>query len=94
MKNKWVAALRSGEYMKGSHFLRNKHGQYCCLGVLCQLDDKLKGEDWIKLNGENPDEVESFVGYIPSETIGLLMDMNDNHGLSFPEIADWIEENL
>lgn len=43
VKAKWVAALRSGEYKKGSGNLRAEYPdspdpiQYCCLGVLCEL---------------------------------------------------------
>lgn len=34
---KWVAALRSGDYEQGKYSLRNASGQYCCLGVLCEI---------------------------------------------------------
>lgn len=43
IKEKWVKALRSGEYKKGRYALRklNKRKgatpKYCCLGVLCDL---------------------------------------------------------
>jgi len=33
---KWVKALRSGEYKKTEGALRNDEG-FCCLGVLCNL---------------------------------------------------------
>lgn len=33
---KWVAALRSGEYKQGKHFLRYKDC-FCVLGVACDL---------------------------------------------------------
>lgn len=33
---KWVAALRSGEYLQGRGMLANG-GKYCCLGVACDL---------------------------------------------------------
>lgn len=33
---KWVAALRSGEYKQGKHCLQ-KDGEFCCLGVLCDI---------------------------------------------------------
>jgi hypothetical protein len=33
---KWVAALRSGEYEQTAGFLQTREG-YCCLGVLCDL---------------------------------------------------------
>lgn len=36
IKQKWVDALRSGEYQQGRHQLRNDDS-YCCLGVLCDL---------------------------------------------------------
>jgi hypothetical protein len=36
-KAKWVAALRSGEYKQGRHFLRKIDDTFCCLGVLCDL---------------------------------------------------------
>ena len=33
---KWVAALRSGEYKQGRKTLQSKEG-FCCLGVACDL---------------------------------------------------------
>lgn len=38
IKAKWVAALRSGEYMQGSGRLRRPDdNSFCCLGVLCNI---------------------------------------------------------
>ena len=37
IKKQWVAALRSGEYRKGTAQLRDGNDRYCCLGVLCEL---------------------------------------------------------
>ena len=34
--DKWIAALESGKYPKGSGYLK-RDGKYCCLGVLCEL---------------------------------------------------------
>lgn len=46
---KWVAALRSGEYTQGTGDLRlaNEDGSlsYCCLGVLCELHRKEHNAD-------------------------------------------------
>lgn len=39
IKNKWVRALRSGEYRQTKTKLKNQNG-YCCLGVLCELYSK------------------------------------------------------
>lgn len=39
LKEKWVVALRSGEYEQGKGYLR-VGGTYCCLGVLCEIGVK------------------------------------------------------
>lgn len=41
IKQKWLTALRSGDYKQGKNFLK-KDGEYCCLGVLCDLAEKEK----------------------------------------------------
>ncbi len=41
--DKWVAALRSGEYKQGTRVLRSAQDEFCCLGVLCDLVGK---EEW------------------------------------------------
>lgn len=40
IKKKWVDALRSGKYVQGYDTLKNNSGEYCCLGVLCDLAAK------------------------------------------------------
>lgn len=41
IKDKWLTALRSGEYQQAEKVLRseddNGRASYCCLGVLCEL---------------------------------------------------------
>lgn len=37
IKQKWVDALRSGQYEQGKMQLRTARNEYCCLGVLCDL---------------------------------------------------------
>lgn len=51
LKEKWIAALRSGEYTQATHTLRKEIEEwgsegYCCLGVLCDILPKGRGE-WI-----------------------------------------------
>ena len=46
IKTKWVNALRSGDYEQGQGALKNPDGQFCCLGVLCDLYDKHRMEDF------------------------------------------------
>lgn len=43
VKEKWLAALRSGEYKQAGGRLRNANNQFCCLGVLCDLYHKETG---------------------------------------------------
>lgn len=49
IRDSWIAALRSGEYVQGRKMLRSPGNAYCCLGVLCDLytkhnDAKLRWE--------------------------------------------------
>jgi len=37
IKDKWIAALRSGQFIQGVGLLNNGRGKFCCLGVLCEL---------------------------------------------------------
>ena len=39
VKEKWLKALRSGEYKQTKQCLKDEVG-YCCLGVLCDLHSK------------------------------------------------------
>lgn len=45
IKQKWIAALRSGEYEQGKAFLKYDN-KFCCLGVLCDLHAKETGAEW------------------------------------------------
>lgn len=50
IKEKWLNALKSGEYEKRTGYLR-KDNQFCCLGVLCDLYNKETGKGkWRKNN--------------------------------------------
>ncbi len=48
IKEKWLKALRSGEYKQGRGYLRKESGdedRYCCLGVLAK---ECLGGEWVK----------------------------------------------
>lgn len=49
LRLKWAAALRSGEYTQGKWSLcrldPDGEAQYCCLGVLAQIEDALEEEN-------------------------------------------------
>lgn len=110
IKRKWLAALRSGEYMQGRRKLRHA-GRFCCLGVLCNLHAQAHPEIAAKevlasmYLGESdllPDEVRAWAGLddrYGNLDVGndSLIDLNDGSGCrqhSFSEIADVIEAHL
>ena len=108
VKEKWLQALRSKEYEQNQGCLKNGN-KFCCLGVLTDLYIKennlnwsLKIEndfcerfaalnwkvcDWADLKNANPDIK------IDKSFPDTLAAMND-HGYSFEEIADVIEQQL
>lgn len=106
-KEKWIEALESGHYSQTHLELQNEDG-FCCLGVACDLVDS-KGWHkhntykvyYIYIEGER---VESSHTSIPSdlrvklgisyEQCEILMKLNDIDKKTFPEIAQWIRENL
>ena len=104
--DKWTKALRSGEYKQGKFSLKAE-GEYCCLGVLCDIS---KQGIWVKayagdryhLTAEiNSGDMPSVSGFLPSKlekwadisSQCKLSRMNDKEKLSFLEIADYIDEN-
>lgn len=95
--NMWVKALRSGKYKQGKHMLSYKDEEFCCLGVLCEVMG-LKSEAVPRSYGR------SYLGvttYLPQQVAELaeienqenFVAMNDVQGLSFDDIADFIERN-
>lgn len=96
LRDRWVEALRSGDYEQGQSFLRNGN-KFCCLGVLCEVagvprEDtewgsgyRLSADEW-----EDVDLPPRWGGLTP-RVKQTLMDKNDLYGKSFLEIADHIE---
>ena len=69
IKDKWIKALKSGEYKQTQSFLRTDKG-YCCLGVLCDLYHKETGKgeweehrddfgNYYKFKTDNPSEADT-----------------------------------
>ena len=107
IKQKWVSALRSGDYQQGRNYLRTDNG-FCCLGVLCDLYGKENNVEW---------EIDEVDGYLYEKNSTLLplsvmewadvdgqnADINNgtetlaalnDRGSTFNEIADLIENHL
>lgn len=105
-KEKWVAALRSGNYKQAQYSLKDAKG-FCCLGVLCDLYDNTKWEEVDSTRGYSnyklgdgtiestwlPDKLAKALE-IDSTSVAELVTMNDRDNKSFAEIADHIEKNL
>jgi hypothetical protein len=97
--DKWIAALRSGDYRQGRHSLAKRDPVtnevcHCCLSVLTQACPDIKDPKSVT----NPEYHLMGVGY-PKDTnwnhdheTGFVS-KNDAEGWSFERIADYIEEN-
>jgi hypothetical protein len=72
IKQKWVSALRSGDYQQGRNYLRTDNG-FCCLGVLCDLYGKENNVEWNLAVAEDGDrdyyEFQDKTGCIPLSVV-------------------------
>lgn len=109
IKEKWVAALRSGEFEQGRRNLRSSDDKFCCLGVLCHIIDpngwrldQEKGRYLFDTHGALlPEEIVKAAGLNNSSpcvedkntNVCSLTSLND-HGMPFTEIANLIESYL
>jgi hypothetical protein len=82
VKAQWLADLRSGAYKQWRSSLYHEDA-FCCLGVLSHRQGLLD-----EPTGRYPDK------FLHAQTQAQLIKMNDEQCLSFPQIADWIEENI
>lgn len=107
---KWIRALRSGEYPRASNALKTDFG-YCCLGVLCEISPEVERGDEENLDSfgrqnyvyAESKKVFSSLGLTPEfcKEIGVsrllvskLMNMNDSGLYTFKEIADILEDSV
>ncbi len=98
---RWIKALRSGKFGQTIGKLKeNRTNEYCCLGVACKISgigaDVLNVNEWIEpriallADRKIPELLISLPG---NKFVVEVSEMNDN-GKTFPEIADWIEQNV
>lgn len=108
IKQLWLTALRSGKYKQGKSQLKDAQGNFCCLGVLCDLHRKAtKKKGWRVFKRTNfygceytglPNKVLDWSGITERSPYSFtaeksLADLNDN-GKTFLEIADIIEKEF
>lgn len=94
-RRKWVEALRSGAYKQCQGALSREMAdgseQFCCLGVLGRVIDPTFADRSASSHlGDWFDIAAGVFGRIRQR----LSSMNDNHGLSFEQIAALIEKNI
>jgi hypothetical protein len=92
IRDRWTAALRSGEYEQGRSTLRDREDRYCCLGVLCDV----LGQDVPQ--GDYRDPGPSCLYELVHELIGegmsdLLAAHNDSRR-TFEWIAGYIDAHV
>lgn len=95
--NKWVAALRSGEYKQA--FCRMREGDYYCVaGVFREVAVPEEGRSgcWYGLvSEERPRFMEArTLGVDGLSVLGRVMFMNDYQRKSFTEIADYLDSEV
>lgn len=96
--DKWLAALRSGEYQQGENAMYNPNSNtYCCLGVLQKVCDGKVDTDhavptraWATAHGI---ESLSIVWRTFNPALGSVRAAESNDsGMPFPKIADLLEK--
>lgn len=108
VKEKWLSALRSGDYQQTQLKLHTDDG-FCCLGVLCDLYGKEHNVEWNLVEDEDhnyymfqdkkaclPPSVVEWAGVESRNPVICetpLAELNDD-GSTFNEIADLIEKHL
>lgn len=89
LRERWVTALRSGEYAQAHFSLHNELG-FCCLGVLQAIDKNAPS------CSQPVDDFYTYADELLKEFGGsrYFWQLNDSQRLSFPQIADYIERKL
>lgn len=103
VKTRWIEALRSGRYKQTHGRLYDGEG-FCCLGVLCDISGLGHWDEsnyYTRGSSQRALDLPPFVAEwaaLPSHPRTSdntpLADLNDNAGLTFPQIADIIERDL
>lgn len=98
-KKTWIKALTSGKYKQatGSLIRRDVYAQgkkvvsYCCLGVAERV---CLGKRTNNIYGGSLCETSMNKLGLTEPAHAKLVNLNDNRGKDFKEIAKWIEKNL
>jgi hypothetical protein len=88
IKTKWLKALRGEKYQQGQKSLRNSSGQYCCLGVLCDVQSKKALKSLPSMSMSTLPK--KWAAGLTTKQMAQLANMNDR-GESFWDIAAHVE---
>jgi hypothetical protein len=109
IKAQWVEALRSGTYTQCQSRLRSDSDSFCVNGVLCDLHARATGGQWERLGwyknwlyhqrAISPShEVLEWAGMQPYNAVTKTeweeTEVRNDGGMTFAELADYIEANL
>lgn len=91
IKEKWIKALESGDYMKARKNLYGGGGCYCAIGVLC---DVINPGGWKKglWATTHVDFEANNLGELKRSDVNKVIALNDKDNLTFKEIASWLKE--
>jgi hypothetical protein len=102
-RRRWVEALRSGRYTKGTCSLRSAVNEYCVWGVACDLFDdtrwQIEEDDFVYhyilvpdlgCRAMPPADVMLAAGMTDTQIVDL-MNLNDSGNTSFDDVAAEIE---
>lgn len=101
LQRKWIRALRSGKYKKGTRVLHcEEDNSYCCLGVAnkcLNLNETSSGYlsntyERIGLFGSSGYIINNYKFPRGTELYGSLVQMNDSR-ISHKKIAEFLEKN-
>lgn len=98
---KWLVALRSGEYKQGKGQLFDEsENAYCCMGVACVVLGLKQKEESFEIEKDIWDSaaistatMEDHFGISDEDLPPELAIYNDINEWTFEQIADFIEEN-
>lgn len=95
----WIQDLRTTTAKQGKGKLRTKEDAYCCLGRACVvlgIPMGLIGKHYVTDRGTSaalPVDYWPLLG-LSDASHDICWEMNDRHGKTFPEIADYIEREI
>lgn len=99
--NRWIKALKSGDFKQAHNELTNRNEGFCCMGVLCEIEGLPKKSSNYKFPCK--DECNKvWHHFVPpagwlgltGEQINKLAKLNDHWDWTLPQIARWIQKNI